>query len=105
MWQIDVESLRKCIVSFNMAIRKVLGFIEYESVRQLRFDFGVISFDLIVLKAKLRLTGIAEKSERPVIRRCAELTINDELFHTIINDYCMEYDMNKQSVASISESV
>ena len=47
------------------------------------------SFNLIVLKAKLVLIGNAEKSERSIIRRCAELTKNDELFLKILNNYCM----------------
>ena len=47
------------------------------------------SFNLIVLKAKLILIGNVEKSERSVIRRCAELTKNDELFLKILNNYCM----------------
>ena len=59
-------------------------------------SFGVISFDLIILKTKVMLTAwySAEKSERSVIRRYAELTRNDEFFLTMLNDYCIDYDIN-----------
>ena len=50
-----------------------------------------MSFDMIALKAKLMLTGSVEKSERFAIRKCAELTRNDELFLTVLNDQRIEY--------------
>ena len=61
--------MHKCTVSFNMAFRKVFGYTWYDSVRQLQFGFGVMSFYLLILKAKLMLTGSAEKSERTIIKR------------------------------------
>ena len=44
------------------------------------------------------LAGNAVIPERPVRRRWAELTRNDELFLKILNDYYMEYDMSKPCV-------
>ena len=57
-----------------------------------------MSFDLIILKAKLLLTCSAVNSERLMNRRCAVLTRTDELILTILKNCCIEYDMNLQSV-------
>ena len=53
----NVKCKHKYIVSFNEAIRKVFGSKWYGSVRQLKFGFGLMSFDPVILKAKLRLAG------------------------------------------------
>ena len=57
-----------------------------------------MSFDLIILKAKLLLTCSAVNSERLMNKRYAVLTRTDELILTILKNYCIEYDMNLQSV-------
>lgn len=64
-----------------------------------------MSFDMIALKAKLMLTGSVEKSERFAIRKCAELTRNDELFLTVLNDQRIEYYIQAECAASFVESV
>ena len=94
-WRMNVEEERKVCVCFNRAVRRVFGYKDYESVREILFGFSIIAADLFIKRVKLLLNSVCIRSDRLVLKRCAEWQRDRACNLTLIMKYGLDYKLSK----------
>ena len=89
------RGVTKCNVCFKMCFGRIFNYRKYESVRKVLLCFKVLSFDLFVLRAR---KSKALKSNRSVVRKCAEIWRDEESFLHLLNMYNIDYNLDKVKV-------
>ncbi len=87
VWKCSNETVRRAGVCFNDAVIRIFGYRRYESVRTILFEFGMLPVDLYVAKARLLMISNAMRSERELIRVCAEYVVNSGEFYSSLDKF------------------
>ena len=98
VWSMSVEAKRKLGVCFNRAIRRIFGYHDYESVKDILFGFCVLPADLQMVRAELLLCGAGLRSERGVMKMCACWQRDREKLMRVLLLHNVEYDLNKRNI-------
>jgi hypothetical protein len=94
-WRMNVEEERKICVCFNRGVRKVFGFKDYESVREILFGFSIVSADLFLKRIKLLLYSSCIRSDKLVVKRYAKWQRDKEHTMSLLLKFGINYDLNK----------
>ena len=81
------EKLRKPIISFHNAARKLFNYRRFESVKGILRGFCMLPLDFCIDRMRLLLLYNFLKSERSVVRMCAEVSADDEDVIMLYNEF------------------
>lgn len=101
VWKCNNDTIRRVGVCFNDAIRRVFGYRRYESVRTILFEFGMLPMDLYVAKARLLMVSNAMRSNRELVRVCAEYVVNSCEFYSSL----VKFNVNVLTKSDIDYAV
>ena len=79
VWECKNEQFRILCVLFNNNLRKVFCFGRFVSVKSILRGFFMLPLDLYIDRIRLLLLYDCLKSERSVVRMCAEVSTDDEV--------------------------
>jgi len=97
-WCMSFESKRRVSVCYNRAIRRVFRYKDYESVKHIMFGFNMLPMDLYLVKANLCLIGNALRSNRLLLKKCAEWFRNSEECIKTLLKYDIDYRLVKSNI-------
>ena len=72
--QYSASDMSDCNVAFNNALRKIFGFKDWRSIRDLREIFGFGSLHVIFKKAQDRFLENCRSHHNPIVKAIAELS-------------------------------
>ena len=70
-WKWRVEDKRRLGVTFNRAIRRLFGYNDYESFKDILLGFKMLPINLLINRAQLLLCGACLQSDRILLNMCA----------------------------------
>ena len=97
-WNLNNEGKRQISVCFNRAIKKIFGYRDYESVKDILFGFKLLPIDLILVKSNLCLIGKALQSNRRVLSKCAEWCKCKKECADILMRYNVDFRLFKSNI-------
>ena len=69
-WKLRVEDKSRFGVTFNRAIRRLFGYNDYESIKDILFGFKMLPINLLIDRAQLLLCGACLQSEKILLKMC-----------------------------------
>ena len=99
-WKLRVEDKRKLGVTFNRAIRRLFGYYDYESIKDILFGFKMLPLNLLIDRAQLLLCGACLQSERILLKMCAMHKRGNDVFMNMLMLYGTEFNLHRKSVIS-----
>jgi hypothetical protein len=97
-------------VCFNRSIRRVFKYNDWESVKDIMFGFNVLPMDLFLNKSNLCFLGNALRSNRVLVRKCANWYRSKDETIAILLEYGINFHLSKNDIVEclwkcFSESV
>ena len=99
-WKLRVEDKRRLGVTFNRAIRRLFGYNDYESIKDILFVFKMLPINLLIDRAQFWLCGARLQSESILLKMCAMHKRNNDVFMNIFMLYGAEFNLHRKSVIS-----
>ena len=99
-WKLRVDDKRKLGVTFNRAIRRLFGYYDYESIKDILFGFKMLPLNLLIDRAQFLLCGACLQSERILLKMCAMHKRGNDVFMNMLMLYGAEFNLHRKSVIS-----
>ena len=99
-WKLRVENKRRLVVTFNRAIKRLFGYNDYESIKDILFGFKMLSINLLIDRAQLLLCGACLRSKRILLKMCAVHKRDNNVFMNMLMLYGAEFNLHRKSVIS-----
>ena len=96
-WKLRVEDKRRLGVTFNRAIRRLFGYNDYESTKDILFGFKMLPINLLIDRAQLLLRGACLQSERILLKMCAVHKRDNDVFMNMLMLCGAEFNLHRKS--------
>ena len=97
---LEVASNKSRLEVFNITIRRLFGYNDYESIKNILFGFKLLPINLLIDRAQLLLCGACLQSEKILLKLCAMHKRDSDVFMNILMLYGTEYSLHRKSVIS-----
>jgi hypothetical protein len=101
VWKVGFKVKQRIGVVWNDCVRKVFGYRRCESIRNVLYGFGMLPMDLFIIRARFLLISSAIRSDRKLVKCCAEYVRNKVNFLNLMLEYGVEYNLSKHNIMSV----
>ena len=92
------EGKRQICVCFNRAIRRIFGYRDNESVKDIMLGFKLFAIDLMLVKSNLCFINKALQSYRRVLSKCGEWCRYKKEYVDILMRYNVDFRLFKSNI-------
>ena len=98
VWKLNAESIRTLGITLNRAVKHVFCLHDYESVKDILFDFKMLSVNLNIDQACLLLCNNCLNSNRILVKMWAEYSRDSEGFLELLLKCGANYNLTKSYI-------